>query len=103
MKIDSMIASIAEATQLPRKDVKKVVTALFDSIKKAVEAGDKVNVPGLGVFQMKEREAGERTNPKTGEKQQVPAARFTVLRPARAATGRQKRTKASGEEGASAA
>ncbi|MCS6921311.1 MAG: HU family DNA-binding protein [Elioraea sp.] len=102
MKIDSMIASVAEATQMPRKDVRKVVTALFDSIKKAVEAGEKVNVPGLGVFQQRERAAGERVNPKTGETVSVPAARFTVLKPSRSVLGLPKRQKAAGAKGAAA-
>lgn len=102
MKIDSMIASVAEATQLPRKDVKKVVAALFDSIRRAVEDGEKVNVPGLGVFHLKERAAGEKTDPRTGETRAIPAARFTVLRPPRAATGRSKRAKAAGGSAAAA-
>ncbi|MBS7788966.1 HU family DNA-binding protein [Roseococcus sp. SDR] len=94
MKIDDMLPAIAESTQVSRRDVKKVVSALFSSIKEAVEAGQKVNVPGLGAFQLKERAAGEKVNPKTGETKAVTAARFTVLKPSAKATGRPKKSKA---------
>lgn len=99
MKIDDMLPAIAETTQVSRRDVKKVVSALFAAIKEAVESGQKVNVPGLGAFQMKERAAGEKVNPKTGASKTVTAAKFTVLKPPAAAMGRGKKAKAAGEKG----
>lgn len=93
MKLDDVLASITATTALPAGDVKTVVDALFATITKAVADGEKVSVPGLGVFQKRERPAGERVMPKTGAKVAVAAASFVVLKPSRAATGRPKKPK----------
>lgn len=93
MKLHEVLASIAATTALPASEVRTVVDALFAAIRKAVADGEKVIVPGLGVFEQRERPAGDRVMPKTGEKVTVAATTFVVLRPSRAATGRPKKPK----------
>ena len=51
----------------------KEVKAIFEAIKEAVKAGDKVDIAGFGSFQSVERAARTSRNPKTGETVAVPA------------------------------
>ena len=51
----------------------KEVKAIFEAIKEAVKAGDKVDIAGFGSFQSVERAARTSRNPKTGEAVAVPA------------------------------
>lgn len=51
----------------------KEVKAIFEAIKEAVKAGEKVDIAGFGSFQSVERAARTSRNPKTGEAVAVPA------------------------------
>lgn len=50
-----------------QKDVERVVSAIFDSITRALERGDRVELRGFGAFSVKQREARTGRNPRTGE------------------------------------
>lgn len=97
MKFDNVVAKAASASGIRRPDLKKAAAALFAEIKTAVDAGEKVNVPGLGVFSLRERAAGERVG-KDGKVRQVAALKSVSLkaRPAKAtgARGERKEKKA---------
>ena len=53
-----LIAAVAEKTGLSKKDSEKAVNAAFDTIVDTLVAGEKVQMVGFGVFDIKER--GER-------------------------------------------
>jgi len=50
-----------------QKDVERVVSAIFDSITRALERGDRVELRGFGAFSVKQRDARTGRNPRTGE------------------------------------
>ena|SRR5688572_5199774 len=102
MKLDDIVAHVATTSGMKGGEVQKIVDAVFASIQKAVESGEKVNVPGLGTFHLKEREAGERVDPKTGEKRAIPAAKYTTLKPSRSAAGKPKKGGKGDKKGANA-
>ena len=54
-----LIATVAEKTGLSKKDSEKAVNATFDTITANLEVGEKVQLVGFGVFDIKER--GSRT------------------------------------------
>jgi len=62
-----LIVKVAEAAGIERKQADKAVVAVFDSIKKALVAGDKVQVIGFGTFENRTRSARKGRNPRTGE------------------------------------
>ena len=70
-----MIAAVAEKTEMSKKDCEKAMTATFEVITAALEAGEKVQLVGFGVFETKER--GERIgrNPRTKEEVTIPASK----------------------------
>jgi DNA-binding protein HU-beta len=81
MKLDEVIVKVADATEISRPQLRKAVKALFAEIKSATDAGEKVNVPGWGVFALHERQASERVG-KDGVVKQLPASRRLMMRPA---------------------
>ncbi|WP_436759296.1 HU family DNA-binding protein [Streptosporangium sp. V21-05] len=73
MNKTELIAAIAEHADLPKTTVAKVLDAALDVIPLAVAAGEKVTLPGFGVFDAAERAARTAKNPATGQPVQVPA------------------------------
>ncbi len=67
MKKDELVSAIAESTDLSKADADRALKAVIDAITGAVASGDKVQIPGLGTFEPRERSAREGRNPQTGE------------------------------------
>ena len=75
-----LIATVAEKTGLSKKDSEKAVNATFDTITANLEVGEKVQLVGFGVFDIKERGARIGRNPKTKEEIEIPATRVPVFK-----------------------
>jgi DNA-binding protein HU-beta len=73
MKKDELVSAIAESTDLSKADADRALKAVVDAITGAVASGDKVQIPGLGTFEPRERSAREGRNPQTGETIQIAA------------------------------
>ena len=80
MNKTELIAAVAAKTGLTKKDAEKVVNATIDSITESLVKGDKVNVSGFGIFEVKTR--GERVgrNPRTKETITIPAAKLPAFK-----------------------
>ena len=76
MNKTELIAAVAAKTGLTKKDAEKVVNATIDTITESLVNGDKVNVSGFGIFEVKAREARVGRNPRTKETIQIPATRL---------------------------
>ena len=76
-----LIAAVAEKTGLTKKDSERAVNATFQAITETIETGEKVQLVGFGVFDVKRREARVGRNPKTKEEIQIPASRVPVFKP----------------------
>ena len=79
-----LISTVAEKAGLSKKDSEKVVTATFEAITEALEAGEKVQLVGFGVFDVKAREARVGRNPKTKEAIEIPASRVPQFKAGKA-------------------
>ncbi len=80
MNKTELIAAVAEKTGLTKKDAERVVSATFESITTAMTKGDKVQVSGFGIFEVKAREARVGRNPRTKEQIQIPATRLPAFK-----------------------
>ena len=80
MNKTELIAAVAAKTGLTKKDAEKVVNATIDTITESLVKGDKVNVSGFGIFEVKTR--GERVgrNPRTKETIQIPATKLPAFK-----------------------
>ena len=75
MNKTELIAAAAEASGLTKKDTEKALNAALDAITAALVQGDKVQVSGFGIFEVKEREARMGRNPRTGEAMEIAASK----------------------------
>ena len=80
MKKAELIQAVAEKTGKSKKDAGVFVDAVFESIKDALVAGDKVTLTGFGVFEVRERAAKQCKNPRTGTMQDVPACKAPAFK-----------------------
>ena len=75
-----LISSVAEKTELTKKDSEKAVNAVLETIGAALGNGDKVQLVGFGTFEIRERAARKGRNPQTGEEINIAAARVPVFK-----------------------
>jgi len=64
-----------------KKEANLALTAVLDSIKKALKKGQRVTIPGFGSFSVVKRAARKGRNPRTGEPVKIKAskkAKFTA-------------------------
>jgi len=74
MTKSELVEKIVEANKLlTRKESELVVNLIFDSMCDALQRGEKVEIRGFGSFTIREREAREARNPKSGEVVRIPA------------------------------
>lgn len=73
MNKTELIAAVAAKTELNKKDADRAVNATLEAITESLVKGDKVNVSGFGIFEVKHREARTGRNPATKETIQIPA------------------------------
>ena len=84
MNKTELIASVAQATGVTKKDAEKIVTATFDTIAARMAAGERVQVSGFGIFEAKQRQARVGRNPATKESIEIPASTLPAFKPAKA-------------------
>lgn len=76
-----LINAAAEKAGLSKKDTEAAINAAIDAITEALAAGDKVQLVGFGVFEVKARAARIGRNPKTRETINIPASKVPVFKP----------------------
>ena len=75
MNKNELVSAVAKQAELSKKDAGLAVEAVFDTIAKALEKGDKVQLIGFGTFDVSERAAREGRNPRTGETMKIAASK----------------------------
>lgn len=75
MNKTELIAVVAEKTGLTKKDAERVVGATFETLTASLKKGEKVQISGFGIFEVKTREARIGRNPRTKEEIKIPATR----------------------------
>ena len=75
MNKTELIAAAAERSGLTKKDAEKALNAAIEAITAALAEGDKVQVSGFGIFEVKTREARMGRNPRTGEPMEIAASK----------------------------
>ena len=75
-----LIAAVAEKAGITKKDAERVINATMETITESLVKGDKVQVSGFGIFEVKNREARVGRNPRTKETIQIPATRLPAFK-----------------------
>jgi len=75
-----LVSDVAGKAGMTKKDVEKVLGALFLSIEEALKNEDKVQLVGFGTFEVRHRKARTGRNPQTGEEILIPASRVPAFK-----------------------
>ncbi|HEX6923046.1 MAG TPA: HU family DNA-binding protein [Bacillales bacterium] len=84
MNKTDLINSVAESSQLSKKDATKAVDSVFETISDSLKQGDKVQLIGFGNFEVRERSARKGRNPQTGEEIEIAASKVPAFKPGKA-------------------
>ena len=79
MNKTQLVETIVASTGMKKKDVDVVITAFVASIEQALADGEKVQISGLGSFEVKQRAERKGRNPKTKEQITIPAATYPAF------------------------
>lgn len=75
-----LVDSVAQKTELTKRDSERAINAVIDSIGEALARGDKISLVGFGTFEVRRRAARTGRNPQTGKEIAIPATRVPVFR-----------------------
>ncbi len=76
MTKSELIEKLSESHELlNKKDAETVINLIFGGIGDALSEGSRVEIRGFGSFSVREREAREARNPKSGELVKIPPRR----------------------------
>ncbi|NLW43709.1 MAG: HU family DNA-binding protein [Syntrophomonadaceae bacterium] len=75
-----LISDVAARSSMTKKDVEKVVSALFSSIEESLKRQEKVQLVGFGTFEVRDRKPRTGRNPQTGEEIKIPASRVPAFK-----------------------
>lgn len=80
MNKSELITSMAEKSNLSKKDAEKSLNAFMESVEEALVQGDKVQLVGFGSFEVRERAARKGRNPQTKAEILIPATRSPIFK-----------------------
>ena len=80
MNKTELVAAVAEKSGLTKKDAERVVSATFETITAQLMKGEKVQISGFGIFEVKAREARVGRNPRTKEAIEIPASKIPAFK-----------------------
>jgi len=84
MNKTELVNAIAEKADLTKKASEVALNSIVDSIKGALEKGDKVQLVGFGTFEVRQRAARKGHNPQTGEEIKISASKSPAFKAGKA-------------------
>lgn len=77
-----LVSTIAEEAGLSIKDAGKALNAFVGAFAKSMKNGERIQLPGMGTFNVTSRSARVVRNPRTGAKLNVPAKKVVKFKAA---------------------
>lgn len=81
MLTKDLIGLIAEATGMSKKDAEQLLSTTNAIVREKLMDGKAIQLQGLGVLEIKERQARTIVHPRTGERTVIPSKNQLVFRP----------------------
>ncbi len=78
-----LVSAIAQAADISKKEADAALKAAVQAVSEALQRGERVAIPGFGIFSVKERAPRKGRNPRTGEVINIPARKVVVFKPAK--------------------
>jgi len=76
-----IIHRVIERTGLPRNKAEHAVDTVFESLKHALAEGQRIELRGFGVFNVRPRKTGIGRNPRTGTEVSIAPGRAVRFKP----------------------
>ena len=76
-----IIHHVIEKTGLPRNKAESAVDTVFESLKKALASGDRIELRGFGVFNIRPRKTGIGRSPRTGAEVSITPGKAVRFKP----------------------
>ena len=73
MNKTELISSVAKTAGVSKKDTEQVLNAFFSTVQETLKQNDKVQLPGFGTFETRQRAARTGMNPQTKKPVAIPA------------------------------
>ncbi|MBL9003065.1 MAG: integration host factor subunit beta [Myxococcales bacterium] len=67
MTKSDLIEKVAAQLSLPKGKAEQIINCIFDSMEEALKAGHRIEIRGLGSFEIRRYKAYEGRNPRTGD------------------------------------
>jgi len=80
IKLD-IVNEVVNRTGITKTRAEMAVETVFDSLKKALAAGDRIELRGFGVFNVKARKTGVGRNPRTGQEVSIRPGKAVRFKP----------------------
>lgn len=80
IKLD-IVNEVVNRTGITKTKAEMAVETVFDSLKKALAEGDRIELRGFGVFNVKARKTGVGRNPRTGEEVSIQPGKAVRFKP----------------------
>ena len=80
IKVD-IINEVAQAADITKVKAEVAVDAVFDAMRLSMQRGDRIELRGFGVFQVKPRKKGIGRNPRTGREVRIPPGKTIKFKP----------------------
>jgi DNA-binding protein HU-beta len=80
IKLD-IVNEVVNRTGITKTKAEMAVETVFDAMKRALEGGDRIELRGFGVFNVKPRKTGVGRNPRTGEEVAIPPGKAVRFKP----------------------
>ena len=75
MNKTELVAAMADAAEISKKDAEKALKAFTDVVADELKKGGKVQLVGFGTFEVSERAAREGRNPQRKQPMSIPASK----------------------------
>ena len=80
IKLD-IVNEVVNRTGITKTKAEVAVETVFEAMKTALEQGDRIELRGFGVFNVKPRKTGVGRNPRTGEEVNIPPGKAVRFKP----------------------
>jgi DNA-binding protein HU-beta len=76
-----IVTHVVNRTGLSKTKAEMAVETVFETMKRAMERGERIELRGFGVFNVRPRKTGIGRNPRTGEEVLIPPGRAIRFKP----------------------
>ena len=76
-----IVNEVSKAANITKVKAEVAVDAVLDAMRTSMKRGERIELRGFGVFQVKPRKRGIGRNPRTGQEVRIPPGRTIRFRP----------------------